>query len=163
MSLSMRPRFRMSVHPPVDETMARIQQAIDTPDSVCYVDTYDKQFEIRIRKEHHHFWSPELNLIFIPGDSGTHMRGKFGPGAHLWTLFMAGYAVFGMIALGGALLAVSQLTIDESPTGWWIVLAGLIGCVFVYLAAQVGQRLAGPQIATIRKILHDTFPDHSEE
>jgi hypothetical protein len=162
MSLEMRPRFSMSVGPPLDDTMARIKSAFDTPDSPCYIDTYDKQFEIRIRREQHHFWSPELNLIFTHDDSGTHMRGKFGPGAHLWTLFMAGYAAFGMVALAGAMLAVSQLTIDESPWGAWIIVAGFIGCVVVYVAAHVGQRLAGPQIAVIRKILLQTFPDHDE-
>lgn len=163
MSLEMRPRFRLVVQPEIDETMTRILKAFDTPDSHCYVDTYDKQFEIRVRKEHHHFWSPELNLIFSRDDDGTHMRGKFGPGPHLWTAFIGGYAAFGMIAMGGGLLAVSQAGLDEAPTGLGIVAFGAVGCLLVYVAAQVGQRLAGPQIAVIRRVILGAFPEAREE
>lgn len=162
MSIQMRPRFRMTVNTDVDDAVERLRATIAESGSPCYVDVYERQLEIRMRADRHHFWSPELNLIFRDDDDGVLMYGKFGPGAHVWTLFMAGYATFGMVALGGAILALSQMTIDEAPTGGFVVLAGAVGCLLVWVFAQVGQRLAGPQIATIRSLIMRTFPEATE-
>lgn len=165
MSIEMRPRFSMYVDQPADEVLASLRDAINnSEDCPCYADVYVRQLEIRMRDRHHHFWSPELNLLFREKeDALTHLEGKFGPGAHVWTAFMAGYAAFGLTAVGGGLLALSQWTIDEPTTGIWMVLVGLVGCVFVYLAAQVGQRLAGPQIGQIRAEICKVFPQCCEE
>lgn len=152
----------MTVATDAEDAMKRLSSAFAAKDSPCYVDVYERQLEIRMVAEEHHFWSPELNLLFRADEDGTLLYGKFGPGAHLWTLFMAGYATFGMIGLAGGILALSQMTIEEPPTGLAITAAGLAGCVFVWVAAQVGQRLAGPQIATIRRLIHETFPDSDE-
>jgi hypothetical protein len=159
-TMHMRPRFDLEVEQPVEKVMSRLEEQLASEECPCRGDVYDHQIEIRIRKPHHHYWSPELNLLLEERDeSGTRLHGKFGPGAHVWTLFMAGYAAFGMVAAAGLLIIMSQWMIGEELWGTWLVVGGAVGCGLVYLAARVGQRLAAPQMSEIRELIYDAFPD----
>mgnify|MGYP006303358943 CR=1 FL=1 len=161
-SVQMRPRFEFEVGEPVDEAMSRLRSKLSEGGCPCRGDVYDKQIEIRICEPHHHYWSPELNLLLDDrGEDGTRLHGKFGPGAHVWTLFMAGYAAFGMVGAAGLLVVLSQWTLGEEMWGAWLILAGIVGCVLVYIAARIGQRLAAPQMADIRDLIYETFPDEA--
>lgn len=156
--MSMRPTFELIVDHPSEEVMERLKETLAHAECPCRGEVFDHQIEIRICPPQHHYWSPELNLLIAPSDQpSTRLHGKFGPGAHVWTLFMAGYAIFGMSIGAGLLIALSQWSLGTPLWGAWFVVAGLLGCALVWAAAGVGQRLAAPQMEDIRKLVHETF------
>lgn len=161
MSIVMRPRFTLDVGLTLEQVVERLEAEAAEPGCVCRVELfYDTQVEIRIIKEHHHTWSPQLVLFLEERDGRTSMRGKFGPDGHIWTMFMAGYATAGMIALGGFFLLSSQMMLKgQERSGVWLIAAGVVVSVLVYLLAQVGQRLATPQMELIHALICRSFPD----
>jgi hypothetical protein len=163
-TIHMRPRFDLVVDRSADEAMERLQERLKRPECGCRADVYDYQIEIRITDPHHHYWSPELNLLIDrQDDSKARLHGKFGPGAHVWTLFMAGYAAFGMVGAAGLLIVFSQWTLGGDLWGVWFILAGVVGCALVYFGSRIGQRLAAPQMRDIRKLIYDAFPDDVDD
>ncbi|MGM0556162.1 MAG: hypothetical protein ACQEVA_07270 [Myxococcota bacterium] len=163
-TIHMRPRFDLVVDHSADEAMNRLHEYLKQRDSQCRADVYDHQIEIRIREPHHHYWSPELNLLIDRQDeSRARLHGKFGPGAHVWTLFMAGYAAFGMVGAAGILIVFSQWSLGGDLWGAWLILAGLVGCALVYLGSRIGQRLAAPQMRDIRELIYDAFPEDVDD
>lgn len=163
-TMHMRPRFELRVERPADEAIKQLEEMLARADCPCRGDVYDHQIEIRICEPHHHYWSPELNLLIDKEDEQqARLHGKFGPGAHVWTLFMAGYAAFGMVASAGLLIVFSQWSLGGDLWGAWLILAGLVGCALVYVGARIGQRLAAPQMQDIRDLIYETFPDGAEQ
>ena len=161
MSIAMRPRFSLRVPMPPDEARARILAELETPGCGCRGEIHGQQLELRIVRPDHHTWSPQLVLWFEEPEPGqTWMQGKFGPDGHVWTMFMAGYAASVMIALGGAFVLSSQMMLrGQSRWGGWLIVAGGVGCVLVYVLARIGQRLAQPQTERIHALMCRAFPE----
>jgi len=161
MSVAMRPRFGLDVPMNHEEVISKLKTHASEPGSHCRVEVfYDTQVEIRIIREHHHMWSPQLILFLDSTEQKTKMRGKFGPDGQVWTMFMAGYATSAMLALGGLIVLSSQMMLrDQSPWGLWLIAASIAHTIFVYVVAQIGQRLATPQMELIHALICRSFPD----
>lgn len=105
MSFAMRPRFELLVHVGVEEVTRRVREQIEEPGCMCRAEYYGPhQLEVRIEREHHHTWSPELKLLIEEHPEGALLRGRYGPDGHIWTAFVAGYAISAMTAGAGALV-----------------------------------------------------------
>lgn len=101
---------------------------------------------IRIRPEHRHFWSPQLQLSFESSDEGTLIRGLYGPNPTVWAVFFFGYAILGLSALIAGMWVISQYMLNMAASLWWILplCAGL--AVILYLIAQMGQKLGAAEM-----------------
>ncbi len=159
MSFAMRPRFELRVHATVEDVTHRVREQVRASEGVCRAEYYGPhQLEIRIERGHH-TWSPELKLLIHEDQDGARLRGRYGPDGHIWTAFVAGYAISGMTAGAGALVLSSQLMLEStSHWGGWGIVAGVVGVVLVHLLARVGQHLARPQMRSIHTLLCRAFP-----
>lgn len=158
MSIAMRPGLELTVGLGPEQVIERLKHAASEPKCICRVEVfYGNQVEVRIARDHHHTWSPQVVLFLQEHEEGeqTTLRGKFGPDGQIWTMFMAGYACAGMLAMGGGVVLSSQMMLEgQSRWGLWLVLVGGALALFVYLASQVGQRLAEPQMKHIDALIH---------
>ncbi len=150
----MRPRFRVPVEGDVEAARARLRQALATEDCAVRGSRIGQRFELTVPEVDQHYWSPHLSVILEEDDDGrAFAEGRFGPHPHVWTMFMAIYAVVTFLGIAAAVYGVSQWTLGQSPSGFWgIPGAALIGAV-VYLSAFYGQGLGSDQMYALRSFV----------
>lgn len=156
-ALRMRPRFRKKVSLSPDEVMARFESCFDSSDCPYVSQFHEYQVEITVPDDRQHFWSPYLNLLIEPDGDGAELDGRFGPNISVWTMFVAAYAVLGISGGVGLMMGFSQMSLDQSASGFMVAAGCLAGIVLVYVVALFGQRLAGPQMLEIRKFVEENF------
>lgn len=144
--IAMRPRFELRVALPCQQVFERVKAQVEAePGGLVRAEYYwGRQIELRIRREHQRLWTPELKLFVERSDeSDTTLLCRFGPDGHVWTLFLAMYALCGLAAFSGAMVLSSQLMVRGGGMwGGWLLVAGGVGAGLVYALALVGQRLA---------------------
>ncbi|MFP4600593.1 MAG: hypothetical protein ACLFVJ_20225 [Persicimonas sp.] len=159
MELRLRPRFGLRVSLSPDQVLERFRHSAESTAHPCDVSVLDRQVEMTVRTAEQHFWSPYLNVLLETDRGHTVLRGKFGPNINVWTMFVAAYAVLGLVGLVGLIAATSQLQIDQPPSG--LVLSA--GCLFlsalVWVAGKLGQRWAYDQMVVIHLFVHELFAD----
>lgn len=155
MTIRMRPRFTLSVSLSKEEVMERFRDQRQAGNICCQVQLLDVQVEFAPFQKDQHIWSPYLKLLVDqePDGSST-LRGSFGPNANLWTLFMGAYAVCFVTGSMALLGAFSQWQLGQSLSALFVVALCLIGAVLVWLAGQLGQRLAQDQMVAIHQCVH---------
>ncbi len=149
MSLRLRPRFSIRVDATPDAIMQRLTTALQEDGTMIRGEPLSHQYELFMRAEHRHFWSPFLNILLFEEGDETLITGQFGPNVNVWTLFLAGYAVLGLTGSVGLVVGWSQYTIGQEATGLALTVACLGLSFVLYVAGKIGERLAGPQIETL--------------
>jgi hypothetical protein len=129
------------------------QARLESPDSPCRGRVVADQIELQIRERDKRFWSPTLNVIVSPAETGSALRGKFGPNPDVWTLFLACYAFVILSAVFGMFYGVAQWTLGATPYGLLSIPIALVLLVCIYIAASVGQRLGHDQVDVLEAFL----------
>lgn len=168
MELRMRPRFSAtttryaSIPEALDALTLRFESTSAFP---CRIKRfYDRQLEVHVVSSHRHVWSPQLRIWFTQHDDHLHVEGIFGPESNVWTMFMAGYAVGGMTALGGALVLSSQMSLKGGATwGGAILLLGLLIIALVYALSHVGRYFSLEQMSVLYHTLRDDLTANTTE
>ncbi len=162
--LGMRPRFKLHLeHVDVKTSYDKIKENIQTETSDCTGMFRESHMEILFKPELRKSWSPRLSLDFEQQGEGTSIRGLIAPQPSVWTLFMACYFTFGMIAFVGVTLAYSQWSLGEYPWGLYMLLGAFVGDVLVYMLSLVGQRLAFEQTVYLRTLLLESLGLYREK
>jgi len=102
-----------------------------------------------------HFWSPWLTVELSPRDAGTHVVAQFSPHPSVWTGFAFGYLTLGVTCAVMLTIGASGLMLEDSGQGWafWAAAITALALVGLWIAAQLGQRLARAQMEGLRKEL----------
>lgn len=158
MNWRLRPRFRLQVRLPADEVVDRFAD-VDTTDGPFELYVEDRQAELTVSADDRHFWSPYLKLRIDPEDGETELRGTFGPNINVWSMFVAAYAVSALVGTTGLFVAFSQVWIDQSPTGLGLTALSVVATLLVWVAGQIGQRLAYDQMIALHLLVHHQFQD----
>ena len=111
------------------------------------------QIELHVCTREKRFWSPTLNVLVLPVDGGSSLRGKFGPNPDVWTLFLACYAFVILSAVFGSFYGFAQWSLGATPYGFLSVPIALALLVSLYVAAGIGQRLGHDQIEVLEGFL----------
>ena len=85
------------------------------------------------------------------------VRCLIAPAPKVWTLFMFGYIGFGVIAFLGSMLGFSQWTLKQTPWGFWLVLAGGVGMIILWLLALEGKKLAKDEMIELKTFVDEVF------
>lgn len=112
---------------------------------------------IQIPQPARHFWSPVLNIEIREEEDETSLHGRFSPEPNIWTGFMAIYGVLVLIALIGAVVGLSQLSLGGSAWGLMLVPATAVMGAFIYGAAFIGQGLSAEQMYEMRSFVDDVI------
>lgn len=146
-SFRVRPRFSETVPLPRDQTQRVLLASLATePAGTFEVRPFDEFLGLHIAEAHRRYYSPRLMLsLYDWPEGGTLIEGTYGPEIEVWSIFLYGYLITGLLGTFAAIYGGAQLFIDQAPwafyvTGWMAVIA----CA-LYLAAQLGQKFGAAQ------------------
>lgn len=140
-SFRVRPRFThiVTASNPV-ETHAHILRAVQQHDDL-EIKIFQGMIGLHIPEAERRYWSPRLFLNFEPTpDGGTRIEGIYGPEIEIWSVFLYGYLLTGLIGTFAAIFGCAQLVVKNYPWGFWIVGTMAVIAALLYFGAQLGQK-----------------------
>lgn len=155
----MRPRFEVTVPGSPAQTLERLQDTLEQPGGLCTGSILGRHVRLRIRTEHRHFWTPQLDVEVEARADGSLVRGLFGPHPDIWTFFIATYAVMTFCGITGLIVGLAQWSLDWTPWALWSVPVAALMIGSVYGVALIGQRLGHDQMLQLRAYLDQAIQD----
>ncbi|MEM1029091.1 MAG: hypothetical protein AAF928_03820 [Myxococcota bacterium] len=152
-----RPKLEFTVTSSADVVLDQVRRALDQHRDACTGRVLGSTVEIGVVATERHFWSPQLSLqVESHEDGGAIIYGRIGPQPHVWTMLVAGYAIFGFSALFASFFAYSQWRLARPMWALWVVGFGVGMAGVVYGTARVGQRLGADQTERLYRLLRDS-------
>lgn len=145
-SFRIRPRFEHRVDLSRAATRAKILTALAAHSPALEVKSFPEFIGLHIAAKDRRYWSPRLFLSLESTPEGaTHIEGTYGPEIEVWSVFLYGYLITGLLGTFSGIYGGAQLVIEAEPSAFYVtgsmaILAGLL-----YLAAQMGQKLGAWQ------------------
>jgi hypothetical protein len=150
----LRPCFEQIVELSRDEVRKRLVEAFGQKVPGFEVHEFPDFIGLHIDETQRRFWSPRLFLVIDSADGGTtRIQGTYGPEIEVWSVFVYGYMILGLLAIFSGVLGTSQLIIHASPWGLWVLGAMAAGAGLLYLGSRLGMRLGASQTS----LLHHTY------
>ena len=162
-SFHIRPRFEQILEAEANTLRAQIVDRVQAQGDRFEVKNFPGFVCLRIHENERHFWSPRLNLgIEALGPGQTVVRGVYGPNANVWSLFMLGYLIVGLLATFSGVVALCQWKIGVPIWGVWPFAAAIVVLIALYIVAQIGQKLGAQQTFTIHQAYEAAVHQHVE-
>lgn len=148
-----RPTFELPLAAPVARVVETLHAAL-AENAQHPFQARGPHLVLTVRPDARHFWSPWLTMEAAPAETGSVLHGRFSPKPTVWTGFMLAYIALTTAGCFGLMFAVSQVFIGHSA---WLALVlsalFLLAALGLYIASQVGQRLARAQMDELQDIV----------
>ena len=152
-SFRLRPRFSHVIDSDIETAQHTIVSSAQQHADRCSVKSFPGYVSLHILEKDTHYWSPRLSLSLEPGPEGkTRVDGTYGPHTDVWSAFLYGYMLVGLIGIFSGLLGACQLWLNMPAWGLWIATAMLIIAIGMYLLAQFGQKIGAQQTFLLHQI-----------
>lgn len=152
----LRPRFKLRLQKCKERSLSDFVEFQRSP---YVVNRLDDHIFIKFKREHAHFWSPQLHLEFMEeSDTACEVHGLFGPNPTLWTFFM--FLHFGVatlfIILG--IWAYSNASLGR-PYQLHLAAMGFMVLVWVvlYVFGRLGKRKGRPQMNELHHFMKEAL------
>lgn len=156
-SFRVRPRFRQELDVPPAKLMGMIKGYVINHSDLCDGTFVSNHITLKIPQAQQHFWSPQLDVSLEENEGGTIIRGLYGPKPSVWTLFMFGYSVVGILMLFLSLTTFSKWSLGMPvPEIWAIPVLAMLG-LGLYFISQVGQKLGAEQTFQLHHIFEEAL------
>lgn len=152
-SFSVRPNFLHRVNAGPAEVRARLLQAFAAEPSRYEVHDFERFIGVHIADPERRFWSPRLLLVLEADNGGTRLQGTYGPEMEIWSVFLYGYLITGLLGTFSAMLGFAQVLTGAHAWGFWVVGAMALIALVLYIGAQFGQKLGAWQTFQV----HQTY------
>ena len=159
--------FTIHIRPRIKRTCKCLPEDIATHIKEQLAETNDiighaamNSITLKIPPKDHHYWSPELHLHLRreEEDELTEVSGFVGPKSSIWTMFMFLYIGLGTTALFTGMYAMTQQSLDiETTGGYMISIISLILIGVVFIATQIGQKIALNQTHQLIAFMEGAF------
>lgn len=123
-----------------------------------------------------HFWSPWINLeIRETAEANEELStlvaleisdqpigqkrikrevfGRFSPNPAIWTAYMFFWLAIGVLVFFAAMFGISQQLMGLTPWAYWLIPAGFIVSLLLWLTSQAGQKLAYAEMEQMRGVV----------
>ncbi len=145
-SFRIRPRFVQTVELNPDDTRAQILRAFAEKAPDIEVRGFSGFIGLHIAEAHRHVWSPRLLLDLKASEPGTTtIEGVYGPESDIWSVYLYGYLITGLLGTFAGALGWAQVVIGTRPWGLWVLATMALLAGVLYLVAQFGQKLGAWQ------------------
>lgn len=152
-SFRLRPRFSHVIDADIETARHTIVSSAQQQADRCSVKSFPGYVSLHILEKDTHYWSPRLSLSLEPELEGkTRIDGTYGPHTDVWSAFLYGYMLVGLIGIFSGLLGACQLWLNMPAWGLWIATAMLIIAIGMYLLAQFGQKIGAQQTFLLHQI-----------
>lgn len=148
-----RPRFRIETDDEPKALEEKINAATSAEDASCWGKITHGFGTLHIPQHDQHYWSPQLTLHIEERESGSLIRGLYGPKPAVWTMFVFFYCVIGFGTLIVAVIGYSNWTLGKSAALlWWVPVLMLI-FLSLYLVAYFGKKMGHDQMVRLHHFL----------
>jgi hypothetical protein len=145
-SFRVRPHFEHTVDLSPSEARTRILQSVARHSPGFDVKDFPGFIGLHIGENERRYWSPRLFLVLDATAEGTtRIHGTYGPEIEVWSVFLYGYLITGLLGTFAGILGFAQIVIETTPWGLWVLGAARVVGVLLYLCAQLGQKLGAWQ------------------
>jgi hypothetical protein len=145
------PRFEVVVDCPDQAVADNLARTLADETTACTGWVQLPYAELHVPKAQRHFWSPLLQVILDARPEGTHLHCTFRPAPGVWTGFVFAHCVFGVLALCGLCLGLSQWTIGQAPTAMVATPIAVFMSLGLYFGALRGHALGADQMRALRR------------
>ncbi len=155
-SFGLRPSFSHEVEQSLEAAQARLVARMQEAAPGFEIKSFPGFICLRIPERERHFWTPRLNLsLDAEGDGRTKVTGTYGPNATMWGSFLYGYLFLGCLGMFAGIFGYCQWRLGMTAWGLWIFWTTAAIGAGLYLAAQMGQKLAAQQTFTLHRIYEE--------
>lgn len=149
-SFRVRPRFTQTVPLDPGEVEERLSHTIHERCRGCYLLRFPGYLTLRIPEDQQHFWSPQLTLSLDPDEEGgTRISGIYGPRTNVWSMFLYGYLIVGVLGTFTGIFGIAQWVVGARAWGLIPFATFLVLAVGLYVLAQFGQKIGARQTYTL--------------
>ena len=147
----------MPAHSP-EEVFTKIKSASESLHPAIHVTAIGHHIVLQLPDEEQRYWSPQLTAEAEPhDDGGTLVRCLFAPKPAVWTFFIFLYSVSAFAALIGLITGGVQLSLQLTPSGFWITPLAVILFGVAYGLALKGQQLSRAQMERLHNYFLSTL------
>ena len=155
----LRPRFRIDFEESEENLIERFKENLNDGECKYCSKIVDQHIVIDVPFDEDHFWSPQLNIEVVKGDSSESIvKGLFGPKPQVWTLFMFLHFAVGITFLVFLTLLYVRWSFESSlifPT--IMVIALPIIWVVLYVFGRWGRRQGRKQMEELHDFMMGTL------
>ena len=148
-----RPRFQVETDHTIEEMVGRIQYALQDENAPIRGRVRPTYATLFLPHQEQHYWSPVLNVSFEETESGSLMRGLYGPRPSVWTMFVFFYGLIAFAVMIITIIGFSNMSLDRSGAILWLVPILILLFCSLYLVSYLGKRKGHDQMVTIHHFL----------
>jgi len=157
-----RPRFELRATGDAAAILARVKAALAASDLVGMV-IPPTRIELTVSERDRHLWSPQLTVDVEDDEDGASLKARYGPHPHVWTLYVALYAISVFVAIACAVWGFAQVLMGGTPWALYLTPIAVVLAGLVYGASFVGQGLGSDQMYALRAFLEHAILDEAED
>ena len=149
----LRPTFLIPTDLEAKEAIGRIRTAVDLNSNGLTGQFMSNHAMVSIVESNRHFWSPWLHLEIRELDTGCAVSGRFSPHASIWTGIVFAYLSLVVLIFFSIVMGTSQVLANLVPWGFWLLPVWIAVGGGIWVASQMGQRLAWDEMDLLKKIV----------
>ncbi|MFV1884507.1 MAG: hypothetical protein ACMZ7B_08470 [Balneola sp.] len=157
-----RPRIRFESPYSPEQLHRKLKEQLAKPEVECEGQVLPGFATFYPLKKDQHYWSPQLTIHFEQSETGSLIRGLYGPQPTVWTMFMFFYSLIGFITLIAAMVSLSYWSLGQESIIFWSVPALILVFLSLYLVAYLGQKFGHQQIVYIHRFLEESVGEKVE-
>ncbi len=154
-----RPRFKIFTDLDKKEVEEQLKEYLQDNDEEFNGNINQELATISVKTPEDHYWKPFLSIRTEKEDEKTVLRGVFGPGSSIWTLFMFLYFLFFVLWMTFFTIWFVERQINSDDFPWALpasfVMLALIA--LLYTASRIGQSRAKNQMDKLRQFAVDAL------
>lgn len=162
-AFEIRPRFRLTVEESPEAVAEQFRQALKLASTTVSGRVLPGHVTLKLPVTQRHYWSPQLDLDIEKSDNQCLIRGLMGPAATVWAFFSFCYAIMGFAMLAGLIVGMSQWTLGTYSVFIWLLPAGAVGCILLYLVSQAGKKISQKEMHILYNFVLQTLAAHNPQ
>jgi len=151
-----RPRFKVHTTHSIDQLVDQIQSKLKQENASCLGQVHVMGGTLSVPLEQQHYWSPQLSLSFEETESGTILRGLYGPRPSVWGMFVFFYSIIGVGTLIAATIGFSMLSLGKPSPILWAVPVLVLIFLSLFLVSYSGQKVGKKQMIILHRFLEES-------
>lgn len=148
-----RPRMRIESDLSLEQLKLLLREHLSKPNGDCEGKVTIGFATIYPSQKDQHYWSPQLTLTMEETDSGSLIKGLYGPKPSVWTMFVFFYSLIGFLTIIAILISLSYWSLGIDSRLFWSVPLLLSIFFSLYLVAYVGQKIGHKQMVYVHRFI----------
>ncbi|WP_422361441.1 hypothetical protein [Reichenbachiella sp.] len=152
-----RPRFKVNLLQTPEEIANQLKAGIEAGATGIHGTLIDGHATFSLPKKDQHYWSPQLGLSFESSETGSVLRGLYGPRPEVWTMFVLFYSIIGFAALVVLVVGYSNWSLGQSAKILWAVPILTVVFLTLYIVSYFGQKMGRKQMIELHTFIEQAL------